>query len=97
VEHEEPPGTSRTVATLALVKEPGPAPEAAKGRLLLFDPSGRKIVEVADGVRTMHAATLSGGDVTVLFERDRRLFLVTFAPESLAKRHEQQLDVPQLD
>jgi hypothetical protein len=64
--------------------------------LLLFDPSGRSIVEVADGVRTMHAATLSVGEVAVLFERDRRLVLVTFAPDSLTKNREQQMDVPQL-
>ena len=46
--------------------------------------------------RTMHAATLTQGDLTVLFERDRRLFLVSFDPESLVKRREQQMEVPQL-
>jgi hypothetical protein len=93
VKQEDQPKAS-IVATLVLVKSA--ALDAAGGRLLLFGPSGRKIVEVADGVRTIHAADLIGGDVTVLFERDRRLFLVSFDPESLTKRHEQQMEVPQL-
>ena len=84
------------MATVVLVKKRGSALEAADGRLLLFNPSGKNVVEIADGVRTMHAATLLHGDVTVLFERQRRLFLVTFDPGSLAKRREQQLEVPQL-
>jgi hypothetical protein len=96
VRHEEQPKANRAVATAVLVKKRGPTPETVGGRLLLFDPAGRNIVEVADGVRTMHAATLSGGEVAVLFERDRRLFLVTFAPDSLVKHREQQMEVPQL-
>jgi len=88
--------TARTVATAVLVKERGPTLEAVDGRLLLFDPSGRNVVEVADGVRTLHTATLTDGDLTMLFERDRRLYLVTYAPDSLARRREQQMDVPQL-
>ena len=96
VKHQDQPKTSSTVATAVLVKKRGSALEAAGGRLLLFGPSGKNIVEVADGVRTMHAATLTQGDLTVLFERDRRLFLVSFDPESLVKRREQQMEVPQL-
>jgi len=44
----------------------------------------------------MHAATLSAGEVTLLFERDRGLHLVTFAADSLARHREQQMVVPQL-
>jgi hypothetical protein len=96
VKHEDEPKTSSTVATAVLVKKRNPDLEATDGRLLLFDPSGRTVVEVADGVRRMHAATLLRDDVAVLFERDRRLVLVTFDPKSLAKRREQQMEVPQL-
>ncbi len=96
VKHEDEPKTSSTVATAVLVKKRGPDPEAADGRLLLFDPSGKSVVEVADDVRTLHAATLLHDDVAVLFERNRRLVLVTFDPKSLAKRREQQMEVPQL-
>jgi hypothetical protein len=96
VQHEEPPKASKTLATAVLVKKRGPALQTVGGRLMLFNPSGTNIVEIADGVRTMHAATLSGGEIAVLFERDRRLSLATFDPQSLAKHHEQQMDVPQL-
>ena len=44
----------------------------------------------------MHPATLAHGALSVLFERDRRLLLVSFDPESLAKRNEQTMEVPQL-
>ena len=84
------------VATAALVKSRGAIDETAVGRLLLFDSTGRHIVTVADGVRALHTATLSSNEIAVLYERDRRLFLATFDPESLEKRHEQQIDVPAL-
>jgi hypothetical protein len=94
--HQEQPRGDKTLATAVLVKNRGAALDTAGGRLLLFNPSGTNIVEVADGVRTMHAATLSGGEVTVLFERDRQLSLATFDQQSLTKHHEQQMAVPQL-
>lgn len=93
---DEEPRKNRTVATVVLVKKQGTAMETVEGRLLLFDPSGRNIVEVANGVRTMHAAAISDDEVTVLFERDRRLHLARFTPVSLARLHEQAIDVPQL-
>ena len=65
------------------------------GKLLLFAPPGKKVVEVANNVREMHLASLSGGELTILYERDRRLVLAAFDPESLAKRREQEIDVPQ--
>ena len=96
VKGEEDPKTRVTLATAALVKDRGAAPETAVGRLLLFDVAGRHIVGVADGVRALHTATLSGADLALLYERDRRLFLATFDPESLEKRSEQQMDIPSL-
>ena len=89
------PADTRTVATVALVKTPGS--DAGGGRLLLFDPSGKHVVEVAQSVRTLHEATMSTGDLRVLFERDRDLFLASFDPESLAKRDEQRIQIPQLE
>ena len=65
------------------------------GKLLLFDPSGRTIVEVANNVRNIHPTSLSGGDLTILYERNRRMVLAAFDPGSLAKRGEQEIDVPQ--
>jgi len=83
------------IATAVLVKSTASSPEAAVGKLLLFDTTGKKVVEVANNVREMHLASLSGGELSILYERDRRLFLAAFDPESLAKRREQEIDVPQ--
>ena len=66
------------------------------GKLLLFDPSGKKVVEVANDVRVIHLTSLSGGELTILYERNRRLVLAAFDPGSLAKRGEQEIDIPQL-
>lgn len=88
--------SKRTVATLALVKASGSDRQTAKGRLLLFGPSGRPIVEVSDGVRALHVAALSGDQVTVLYERDRQLVVALFDPASLAKQREQAMTVPPL-
>jgi hypothetical protein len=87
--------TKRMIATAVLVKSTASSPEAAVGKLLLFDTTGKKVVEVANNVREMHLASLSGGELSILYERDRRLFLAAFDPESLAKRREQEIDVPQ--
>jgi hypothetical protein len=96
VTNEDDPKTKRTVATVALVKPSTGTPEAATGKLLLFDPSGRSVVEVADGVRESHVALLSGRELTILYERERRLILATFEPGSLTKRGEHTIDVPPL-
>ncbi len=84
----------RMIATAVLVKATTGSPETAVGRLLLFDPPGRKIVEVASNVREIHLASLAGGELTILYERDRRLVLAAFDPRSLEKRREQEIDVP---
>ena len=86
----------RVIATAVLVKPTSGSPEMTTGKLLLFDPTGRKIVEVANNVRDIHLASLSSGEVAVLYERDRRLVLSAFDPKSLDKRREQEIDVPQL-
>jgi hypothetical protein len=93
-EEEGKPG--RTVATAALVKTRGGDRETTKGRLLLFDPAGRRILEVADEVRELHVATASGDEVSLLYERERRLVLATFDRGSLAKRGEEVLGIPPL-
>ena len=86
----------RVIATAVLVKSPTGSPETAGGRLLLFDASCQNIVEVANDVRKIHLTSLSAGQLTLLFERDRHLVVATFDPASLAKRAEQEIKVPQL-
>lgn len=88
---------NRLVAVAALVKPSAEQRDVAKGQLLLADPSARRIVKVADGVRRLHVASLLDGDVWLLYERDRHLVRVSFDGASLAKRGEEQVDVPPLE
>ena len=86
----------RVIATAVLIKPTtGPA-QITTGKLLLFDPPGRKVVEVSNNVRDIHLTSLSSGEVTILYERDRRLVLAAFDSGSLIQRREQEIDVPQL-
>jgi hypothetical protein len=93
---EETNGSAkRMIATAVLVKSTVGSPETLAGRLLLFDPSGRKIVEVSPNAREIHLTSISSSDLTILYERNRRLVFAAFDPGSLAKRGEQVIDVPQ--
>jgi hypothetical protein len=85
----------RVVVTAVLVKSATQSTERAVGRLLLFDPPGKRIVEVADNVRTIQVASIKGGELSILYERDKRLFLDVFDPQSIAKLREQEIEVPQ--
>lgn len=87
--------SKRLIATGVLVKSTKGSPETTGGRLLLFDASGRKIVEVASDVRELHLTALTGGELIMLFERNRRLVVAAFEPGSLTKRREQEIVVPQ--
>jgi hypothetical protein len=93
---ERDPMRRRVVATAVLVKPQTDQAESTSGRLLVFDSSGKNVVEVANDVRDLHVATLNGGDLTLLYERGRHLVSAVFDPLSLAKKHEQEIDVPQL-
>jgi hypothetical protein len=86
----------RVIATAVLVKSPGEPPESATGKLLLFDPSGKTIVEVANNVREIHLASLSGSELNILYERNRHLVQAAFDSQSISKLREIEVDVPQL-
>ena len=86
----------RIVAVAALVKPSAEQRDVAEGQLLLSDPSARRIVKVADGVRRLHVASLLDDDVLLLYERDQHLVRARFDGASLVKRDEEQVDVPQL-
>ncbi len=85
----------RTLATSALV-QPADAPDDTPGRLVLYNPSGKLIVEVANNVKKIHLASFSDGEITILYERNRRFVLAEFDPNSLARKKEQEIDVVQL-
>lgn len=84
------------IATAVLVKPRTAQPELVDGSLLLFLPDGKRIVEVAKGVRELQVATLDARGVTLLYERQRRLVLAFFDSSSLSKEREQEIEVPQL-
>jgi hypothetical protein len=54
------------------------------------------VVEAADGVRRIQVVFVARGEITLLYERDRRLVLATFDVDSFANRSEQAVAVPQL-
>jgi len=94
-DHKES-GEKQVIVTAVLVKSATESPESALGRLLLFDPAGKRIVEVADHVRTIQVATINRGELDVLYERDKRLFLDVYDPQSIGKLREQEIEVPQI-
>jgi hypothetical protein len=96
IDEDKAPDSKKTIATVALVKSTTGNGETSVGRLLLFDPAGRNIVQIADGVREMHHASLSSGEISILYERNRHLVVAAFDPASLSKRSEQEIEVPQL-
>jgi hypothetical protein len=87
--------TERLICTVALVKSREGDRQVSTGRLLLFGPPGQPLIEVAAGVRALHLASLSGEQVTVLYERDRQLFVATF-DTSLGRQSERAMSVPPL-
>jgi hypothetical protein len=93
---EKDANAKRVAATAVLVKSATEPPESVVGKLLLFDPPGKRIVEVATNVRQIHVASISGGELRILYERDRRLVLAVFDPRSIAKLREQEIQLPQL-
>jgi hypothetical protein len=93
---QKEPNEKRVVVTAVLVKSATESPENAVGKLLLFDPPGKRIVEVADHVRTIQVASIKGGELSILYERNKRLFLDVFDPQSIGKLREQEIEVPQL-
>jgi len=93
---EKDPNAKRTVATAFFVKPLGEKSEAPAGRLILADGSGSKVVEVSKEVKDVQVAALNAGELVLLFERNRRLVFAAFEPASLAKKREQEIDIPQL-
>lgn len=47
-------------------------------------------------MQEIQVASVAAGELTILYKQDRRLVLAAFDSGTLAKRREQQIDVPQL-
>jgi hypothetical protein len=74
-----------TIATVVLVKPSATPSEVGPERLPLFGPSGKKVVEVASDATDVHLAKVSSGELTVLFERNRRMVVATFDAKSIGE------------
>ena len=88
--------TQHAIATVVLVKPANEPAEEASGKLLLFDPGAKTVVEVASHVTRVHVSSFSQGKLSLLYERDKRLILDTFDRRSIAKLQDQEIEIPPL-
>jgi len=89
--------TRQQVANLALVKPNSPDLQLAEGALLVFDPAGRYVITVADGVRALNHASLMDNDtILVVYERAHRYVRAILDAHSLEVRGVQDVTVPEL-
>jgi hypothetical protein len=85
----------RPVAIAALVRPASPSGQA--GQLLILDPTGRTIVTVADNVSDVLGVALSESqDPSILYWREDKYVLATFARTGLAKIRDTVVSVPEL-
>ncbi len=85
---------SRTVATAVIVKPAKDSTPTGSGRLLLFDKTAKKIVEISKNVNQIHVASLSGRNIVLLFERKQHLVRATLARDTLEKLTETEIELP---
>jgi len=91
---DQEPG--RPLATCSLVKQ-ADAERSSTGRLLIFDPVGKRVQFVADEVNRLHVASIGpAGEVLVLYERDRKFVTAVIDPASFAVEREQAFEIPPL-
>jgi len=84
-----------TVAVVALAK-PLQGGTKDEGTLYLLDPTGRKIVAIADNVREVHGTALSSQGAAVMYERSGRYFLAHYDVATLKQLREVEVAVPPL-
>jgi hypothetical protein len=81
----------------AVVKQSGGDLAAVEGRLVVFDPTGKVLESLSDGVRTVHVARVGDdGGLIVMYERRRRFVLATIDRETLKLRSEQVFEIPSM-
>ena len=97
IEREEAPNVKQVLAIAGLVKPLGGDLRTTEGRLLLFDPTGKTVEALADGVQTLHVAAVGqASGYLVMYERQRKFVVATVDPVSLKARGEQVFEVPSL-
>ena len=89
------PKSKRMLGTVALLKEVGADPHTATGKLLIFDPPGRTLQWLADGVRELNAASVApSGDFVILYERNRQFVIAVVDGKMFKLTREQIFDIP---
>ncbi len=84
--------------TAVLVKEVGQPFGKGTGRLLVFDTVGRTVEWLGEGIRWLHAASVSpSGDWVILFERNQQFVTAVVDGQSLKLKQEQAFDIPPLE
>jgi hypothetical protein len=84
----------RVIATAIVVRSADPRSDSTDGKLVLFDVTGRNVVELANNVKEIHITSAAGNELTILFERDNRLVFAAFDARTLAKLRELEIEVP---
>lgn len=90
----ESKGQQETVAIAALVKKRNQV--NGNGRLMLLDPSGRKVTTVADDVRRIRLATAREHEITLVYERNGKLVRSTFDQASIERHTNSEIEIPRL-
>jgi hypothetical protein len=91
------PEAKHTLGTVALVKEAGHESDVSTGKLLLFDPVGRIVEPLADGVRQLNVASVApSGDFVVLYERSRQFVIAVVDGRTFKSKQQQAFDIPTL-
>jgi hypothetical protein len=86
----------KTVAILTYVKAKREHWRDFSGELLLSDSTGRHVSEIADEVKDVQVAMLLGSEIVVIYERNNRLVTQAYDPASLARKREQEIEIPAL-
>jgi hypothetical protein len=93
---EPPPREdSKTVASVVVVR-PVDTSDEIPGTALLFDPTGRRVTEIAKAMTTIDMAELTNSEIVIIYRNGDSFYRSTFDPSTLAKRNENSVQVPKL-
>ena len=97
IRRENAPGVQTLLAVAALVKPPGGDLLVVDGQLIVFDPTGRVVETLSEGVRKLHVAAVGqGSEYVVMYERQRKFVAAILDPQTLKRRSEQVFEIPRL-
>lgn len=86
------------VGTVALLMENTMSSEPATGGLIVFDPLGKTLEVVANGVREINNVSVSpSGDLVLLYDRNRQFVLTVLDGATLKVKQEKTFEIPPVD